>query len=223
MRGMRRTQLRVCPERRDWRASTNTKVSVFGTCDGEPRITTKGEREKGRSRTGNAKFRRDSNTAESTEKDSHETRRDSPDCLGTPASKGWRGFRKDQRRHHGQRRQPSRTAHHATKPGSPKQRSLARVVRKSPLRALQVHVKGERFQDLRCGAQKTARGITSEARRAPGRCHAPPHFRLRSKTVRDSCLRASLASGRGHSTSRRFSGCDTWRPTPFCAPGPACS
>lgn len=69
-------------------------------------------------------------------------------------------------------------------------------------------------------------GVTS-LRKNPARCKrkrpARKGFRLRSESARDSCPRANQASGHDRSTSRRFSGCGTWLPKPFCVPLHACS
>lgn len=200
-------------------------MRVFGTRDCEPRIGAKGEHIRERSRTSGVKFSLEATSAEKAAREPDDGLRDSSDSLGTPASKGWRGFQGRWGCREGQRGQAHGKVRHPTKPGSPKQRTLARGASRNPQRALQAHAKGEHFRDPLSGARKARCNFTFGE--SPARCerkrHARKGFRLRSESVRDSCPQASQASGRAHSTSRRFSGCGTWLPKPFCVPPHVCS
>ncbi|AIP38084.1 hypothetical protein DR64_5305 [Paraburkholderia xenovorans LB400] len=184
----------------------------------------KGELVDDRSRTCTAKVRAVPNTADVAGRASSLRRSDSSHSLGTPASKGWRGFQRNRPVTAGGQRQAGRKVRASAKPGSPKQRDPPQFRHADPRLASQAHAKGERFRDPCDGARKPARDITSANPVHDGQaCHARKRFRLRSESARDSCPRAMPASGRGHSTSRRFSGCDTWQPKPFCGPRHACS
>ncbi|CAB3801639.1 hypothetical protein LMG28690_05416 [Paraburkholderia caffeinilytica] len=203
---------------------TNAKVRFFGTRDCEPRIEAKGEQTRGHSRTSGAKFGNEAKSPEKTAREPSDGLRDASHSLGTPASKGWRGFGGKWRSRERARRRSHRKVHHLTKPGSPNQRILTRGASQNPRRALQVHAKGERFRDLLSGARKTGRNFTSEKAGAlQARAPSTTGFRLRSESARDSCPQASRANGHGRSTSRRFSGCGTWLPKPFCVPLYVCS
>ena len=63
-----------------------------------------------------------------------------------------------------------------------------------------------------------ATSLQKNSARCERKRHVGKDFSLRSESARDSCPRASQASGRDRSTSRQSSGCGTWRPKPFCAP-----
>jgi len=63
-----------------------------------------------------------------------------------------------------------------------------------------------------------ATSLQKNSARCERKRHVGKDFSLRSESARDSCPRASQASGHDRSTSRRFSGCGTWLPKPFCVP-----
>ena len=68
-----------------------------------------------------------------------------------------------------------------------------------------------------------ATSLQKNSARCERKRHVRKDFSLRSESARDSCPRASQASGHARSRSRRFSGCGTWLPKPFCVPSHACS
>lgn len=201
------------------RLRTNAKVSVFGTRDCEHQFEAKSEEAEGRSRTDSARISNQVESAEKAAREPDNRPRDPSHSLGTPASKGWRRFRGKWGSHEGQTRRSHRKVRHPTKPGSPKQRSLAPGRCRNSQRALQAHAKGERFGTLSAVREKTgATSLQRNSTRCERKRHGQNTFNLQSESARDSCPRASQASGRDRSTSRQSSGCGTWRPKPFCAP-----
>jgi hypothetical protein len=75
------------------------------------------------------------------------------------------------------------------------------------------------FGTLSAVREKTgATSLQRNSTRCERKRHGQDTFNLQSESARDSCPRASQASGRDRSTSRQSSGCGTWRPKPFCAP-----
>ena len=131
---MRGTQLRVSPELRHLRLAVGTKVSVFGTRAGAPRSAANGEHAEAHSRTGEAVLSRAPAIADVTGNGRSVGGRDPSQSLGTAASKGGRGFRKNQFERCKQLGRAGRKVRRAIKPGSPKQ--SGRRERRSRTRSL---------------------------------------------------------------------------------------
>jgi hypothetical protein len=235
MRGMRRTHLRVCP-RTTWvaikwrieswigrrmplRIRTNAKVSVFGTRDCEHQFEAKSEEAEGRSRTDSARISNQVESAEKAAREPDNRPRDPSHSLGTPASKGWRRFRGKWGSHEGQT--GDRTArcvirqNQAHRNNEAWHRAVAETHSARCKRTRKVSV----FGTLSAVREKTgATSLQRNSTRCERKRHGQNTFNLQSESARDSCPRASQASGRDRSTSRQSSGCGTWRPKPFCAP-----
>lgn len=149
-----------------------------------------------------------------------------------PTAKAGAGFRKSPRKRVGQSRQSHEAVRHATKPGSPKQRHLTGSASRIRWPALKLKSKVSVFG--------TAATVRNRPRVASLQNYSPLEdykgiakrrmktrsdrvLTRRSENARDSCRQASWASVRARSRSRRFSGCDTWRPTPCPSCAPACA
>lgn len=155
--------------------------------------------------------------------------------LETPASKGWRGF--DEESSAPRRAAPTMTPSGASrgKAWLTETTGSESVTPKSSQPALRFGSKVSVFGTLATVRdQRDAASLQAFPSEKPARRQArsvarkrvqqrASHFTYRSENAHDSCLRARRANGHDRSRSRRFSDCDTWRPTPTPLCAPACA